>query len=197
MGTSKSVFWDDLARDLEDPEFLREYVVESVRISTIDQVVNALNDAREAAGLSKAALARAISAEPAAMRRLFSAGQVNPTLGTLAEVAAALGMRITVEPLPVADREQVTTPLLEGRSADMPTLTLHGKDLVYFPAWKHHISLYPIPTGDEAFARELAPYRAARGTVRFPLRKPIPYDLIERLVAFRVKERLDSDERKQ
>ena len=125
MGTSKSVFWDDLARDLEDPEFLREYVVESVRIFTIDQVVNALNDAREAAGLSKAALARAISAEPAAMRRLFSAGQVNPTLGTLAEVAAALGMRITIEPLPAADREQVTNSLLEGRSADTRTLVAH------------------------------------------------------------------------
>jgi DNA-binding phage protein len=118
METSKSVFRDDLTRGLEDPEFRREYVVESVRISTIDQVVNALNDARVAAGLSKAALARAISAEPAAMRRLFSAGQVNPTLGTLAEVAAALGMRITVEPLPVAEGKQVTTPLLQGGSAD-------------------------------------------------------------------------------
>ena len=122
METSKGVFWDDLARDLEDPEFLREYVVESVRISAIDQIVNALNDAREAAGLSKAALARAIGAEPAVMRRLFSAGHVNPTLGTLAEVAAALGMRITVEPLPLAERRQITTPLLEGRSADTQTL---------------------------------------------------------------------------
>jgi DNA-binding phage protein len=118
METSKSVVRDDLVSDLEDPEFLREYVLESVRISTIDQVVNALNDAREAAGLSKAALARAISAEPAAMRRLFSAGQVNPTLGTLAEVAAALGMRITVEPLPIAERRHVTTGPLQGRSPD-------------------------------------------------------------------------------
>jgi DNA-binding phage protein len=129
MPASKGAFWDDLARDLEDPEFLREYVVESVRISTIDKVVNALNDAREAAGLSKAALARAISAEPAAMRRLFSAGQVNPTLGTLAEVAAALGMRVTVEPLPVAERRQVTAPLLEGRSADTHTLAEHLADM--------------------------------------------------------------------
>jgi DNA-binding phage protein len=118
MEASRSVLWDDLARDLEDPELLREYVLESVRISTIDQVVNALNDARAAAGLSKAALARAISAEPAVIRRLFSAGQVNPTLGTLAEVAAALGMRITVEPLPVAEGKQVTTSLPQGRSAD-------------------------------------------------------------------------------
>lgn len=129
MPASKGAFWDDLARDLEDPAFLREYVVESVRISTIDKVVNALNDAREAAGLSKAALARAISAEPAAMRRLFSAGQVNPTLGTLAEVAAALGMRITVEPLPVAERRQVTAPLLEGRSVDTHNLAEHLADM--------------------------------------------------------------------
>jgi len=81
-------------------------------------VVNALDDAREAAGLSKAALARSISAEPAAIRRLFSAGQVNPTLGTLAEVAAALGMRITVEPLPVGERMQASRPRFEVRSDD-------------------------------------------------------------------------------
>ena len=125
MENGKSLLRDDLAPELQDPELLREYVLESVRNSTTAQVVNALNDAREAAGLSKAALARAISAQPAAMRRLFSAGQVNPTLGTLAEVAAALGMRISVEPLPVGDREQVTTSLLEGRSADTQTLVAH------------------------------------------------------------------------
>lgn len=125
MDTSKSVFWDDLAHDLEDPEFLREHVVESVRIATIDQIVNALNEAREAAGLSKASLARATSHEPAAVRRLFSAGHVNPTLGTLAEVAAALGLRITVEPLPAAERKKVTKPLLDGRSADTRALAEH------------------------------------------------------------------------
>jgi DNA-binding phage protein len=125
MGTTQSVFWDDLAQDLEDPEFLREYVVESVRIATIDQIVNALDDARKAAGLTKAALARAISAQPSVVRRLFSSGHVNPTLGTLAEVAAALGMRITLEPLPVAERRRVSTPLLEGRSADTRRLAEH------------------------------------------------------------------------
>jgi DNA-binding phage protein len=125
MESGKSLFWDDLAHDLENPQFLREYLVESVRISTIDIIVNALDDAREAAGLSKAALARAINTEPAAVRRLFSAGQLNPTLGTLAEVAAALGMRITVQPLRDAERKQVTTPLLEGRSADTKALLKH------------------------------------------------------------------------
>jgi DNA-binding phage protein len=120
-----SAFWDDLAEDLQDPEFLRQYVVESIRIATIDRIVNALDEAREAAALSKAALARAISAEPAVVRRLFSAGHVNPTLGTLAEVAAALGMRITLEPLPPTEREAITAPLLEGRAADTRSLAEH------------------------------------------------------------------------
>lgn len=111
-----SVFWDDLANDLEDPKFLREYITESVRIATIDAIINTLDDARISAGLSKAKLARAIGAEPATIRRLFSAGTANPTLGTLAEVAAALGLRISVERLPETDREAITTPLHTGRA---------------------------------------------------------------------------------
>ena len=78
--------------------------------------------AREAAGLSKAELARAISTEPAVIRRLFSSRHVNPTLGRLAEVAAALGMRVTLEPLPDGECHAVTDPLLEGRSADTHAL---------------------------------------------------------------------------
>lgn len=123
--TTSTAFWDDLAQDLEDPEFLREYVVESMRIATIDEVVNAIDAAREAAGLSKAELARAIQKEPATIRRLLSSDNSNPTLGTLAEVAAALGLRITVEPISEAEREQITTPLLEGRTADPRRLAEH------------------------------------------------------------------------
>lgn len=123
--SKQSAFWDDLARDLEDPEFLREYVVESMRIATIDQVVNAIDDAREAAGLSKAELARAIQKEPATIRRLLSSDNSNPTLGTLAEVAAALGLRITVEPIPESERGQITEPLLAGRTADPKKLAQH------------------------------------------------------------------------
>lgn len=122
-GTSNgSTFWEDLARDLEDPQFLREYVVESVRIATIDRLVNALDEARESTGMSKAALARAIGGEPAVVRRLFSAGHVNPTLGTLAEVAAALGMRITLEPLPESERTQVTASLVNGCAPSLRAL---------------------------------------------------------------------------
>ncbi len=122
MDPPPTKFWEDLAEDLRDPEFLREYVRESVRIATIDELVNKLDEAREAAGLSKAGLARAIGADPAVVRRLFSAGHVNPTLGTLAEVAVALGMRVTLQPLSPQEREQVTQPLLEGRAADPEVL---------------------------------------------------------------------------
>jgi len=97
-------------------------VAQSIRIATIDRIVNELDGAREAAGLSKAELARAINSEPATVRRLFSAGHVNPTLGTLAEVAAALGMRVVLEPLEADDRERITGPLLEGSTDDPQVL---------------------------------------------------------------------------
>lgn len=76
----------------------------------------------------------------------------------------------------------------------MPTITHNGSDLMSVAAWKHHIGLYPVPAADAAFEQELAPYRVAKSTVRFPLGKPLPYDLIERLVALRVKKRLDIGE---
>ena len=77
----------------------------------------------------------------------------------------------------------------ETISYQILTMTLGGRHLVYFAAWKHHISVYPVPPVDESFEQELAPYRAGRGTVRFPLNKPIPYGLIERLVALLVQQR--------
>lgn len=117
--SAPTTFWDDLADDLKDPDFLRDYVVESIRIATVDTLVNRLDDARVAAGLSKSALAHAINMNSATMRRLFSGGATNPTLGTLAEVAAALGMRVSLEPLPESEQAQVTRPLLDGQSADL------------------------------------------------------------------------------
>ncbi len=85
-------------------------------------------------------------------------------------------------------------PAAEERiSYQIPTFTLDGRDLVYVAAWKHHLSIYPVSTADEALERELAPYRAAKSTVRFPLTKPIPYELIERLVAFRLAQRSEGE----
>ena len=126
---AKQAFWDDLARDLEDPEFLREYIVESMRIATIDSVITGLDVAREAAGLSKAELARAIQTDPATIRRLFSSDRANPTLGTLAEVGAVLGFRIALEPISEGDQRYVTQPLLEGRAADTKELGRHLEEV--------------------------------------------------------------------
>lgn len=77
----------------------------------------------------------------------------------------------------------------------MPTFTLHG-NLVHFGGFKHHIGFYPTPTGIEKFKEELSPYKGAKGSVQFPLDKPIPYDLISEIVAFRVKENLARAEAK-
>jgi len=69
----------------------------------------------------------------------------------------------------------------------VPTFTLHG-NLVHFGASKNHIGFYPTPGGIAHFQEELAGYKTAKGSVQFPYRRPIPYDLIRRIVAFRVEE---------
>ena len=71
----------------------------------------------------------------------------------------------------------------EKISYDIPTYTLNGERVVYFAGWKHHISVYPIPAADAELDAALAPYKAARGTLRFPLDKPIPLDLIGTVAA--------------
>jgi uncharacterized protein YdhG (YjbR/CyaY superfamily) len=69
----------------------------------------------------------------------------------------------------------------------MPTFILHG-NLVHFAAFQKHIGFYPVPSGIEKFREELAAYKGGKGSVQFPLDQPIPYDLIRRIVAFRVTE---------
>jgi uncharacterized protein YdhG (YjbR/CyaY superfamily) len=78
----------------------------------------------------------------------------------------------------------------EAISYQMPTFKLNG-NLVHFAAWKNHVGFYPSgPSAIEAFKKELAPFKQAKGTVQFPLDKPIPFDLIKKMVRFRVKENL-------
>lgn len=72
----------------------------------------------------------------------------------------------------------------------MPTFTLKG-NLVSFAAYKQHIGLYPVPAGSEAFNRQMAAYKAEKSSARFPLDKPIPYELIGELVRYRVNENLE------
>ncbi|MBE0633331.1 DUF1801 domain-containing protein [Candidatus Bathyarchaeota archaeon] len=76
----------------------------------------------------------------------------------------------------------------EAISYRMPTFKLNGKNLVHFAAFKNHIGFYPIPSGIEAFREELSPYKQGKGSVQFPLDKSIPYDLVEEIVKYRVKE---------
>ena len=76
----------------------------------------------------------------------------------------------------------------ESISYAMPTFKLHGKPLVYFAAFKNHIGFYATPTGHKEFEKELAQYKQGKGSVRFPIDKPMPLALIKRIVKFRVKE---------
>lgn len=78
----------------------------------------------------------------------------------------------------------------ETISYKMPTFNLKGKYLIYFAAHKKHIALYPAPIGIEEFKEEIAPYESGRGTLQFPLDKPIPFSLIRKIVKYRAKENL-------
>jgi uncharacterized protein YdhG (YjbR/CyaY superfamily) len=84
----------------------------------------------------------------------------------------------------------------EKISYAMPTFYLHG-NLVHFAAFKHHIGFYPVPSGIEAFAAELAPYKRSKGAVQFPLDQPLPHDLITRIVDFRAAENRQKAEAKK
>jgi uncharacterized protein YdhG (YjbR/CyaY superfamily) len=76
----------------------------------------------------------------------------------------------------------------EAISYKIPTFNLKGQYLIYFAAYKKHIGLYPVPSGDEEFNQEISIYQAGKGTLRFPLDKPIPYKLISKIVKIRAKE---------
>jgi uncharacterized protein YdhG (YjbR/CyaY superfamily) len=84
----------------------------------------------------------------------------------------------------------------ETISYQLPTFTLKG-NLVHFGAFKKHIGFYPTPTGIEKFKDELSVYQGAKGSVQFPLDKPIPFDLISEIVKFRVRENLERAEAKR
>jgi len=78
----------------------------------------------------------------------------------------------------------------EAIKYQIPTFVLKG-NLVHFAAFKNHIGFYPAPRGIEEFKEELAAYKGAKGSVQFPLDQPIPFDLIDRIVRFRVKDNLE------
>lgn len=77
---------------------------------------------------------------------------------------------------------------VESISYGMPAYKLNGKPLVYFAAFKNHIGFYATPSGHETFSKELSAYKQGKGSVQFPLNEAIPYELIKRMVVFKVKE---------
>ncbi len=83
----------------------------------------------------------------------------------------------------------------EKISYQMPTFYLKG-NLVHFAALKNHIGFYPTPSGIQAYEKELAPYASTKGAVQFPIDKPIPFDVVTKVVKFRVAENLKKAEQK-
>ena len=77
----------------------------------------------------------------------------------------------------------------ETISYGIPTFSLAGRAFVHVAAWKHHVSLYPVPQTDTGLAAELAPYRRGPGTLRFALGRPLPLELIRRIVGLLVVQR--------
>jgi uncharacterized protein YdhG (YjbR/CyaY superfamily) len=78
---------------------------------------------------------------------------------------------------------------VEKISYGMPTFYLNG-NLVHFAAFKDHYGFFPAPSGIDHFEKELAPYRAGKGTLQFPLDKPLPWDTLKKVIRFRVDENL-------
>jgi len=86
--------------------------------------------------------------------------------------------------------KQAAPQAKEVISYNMPAFKLNGM-LVYYAAYKEHIGFYPTPSGIEAFKKELSGYVGAKGSVQFPINKPMPFDLISKIVKFRVRENLE------
>jgi uncharacterized protein YdhG (YjbR/CyaY superfamily) len=82
---------------------------------------------------------------------------------------------------------------VEGMAYHMPGVRLEGRVVAYYAGWKAHVALYAVGPLGGALEEEVAPYRAAKDTLRFPLGKPVPYDLVARVVPRLVELRFAAD----
>jgi uncharacterized protein YdhG (YjbR/CyaY superfamily) len=109
---------------------------------------------------------------------------INEYVSTLPENAQkAMGKIIATIKAKVPDAE-------ESISYNMPAFKVNGEYFVHFSAWKNHIGMYPIPAGNEAFQKQVEPYRSAKSSLNFPIDKPMPIKLIEKIIKFRIAENL-------
>ena len=97
-------------------------------------------------------------------------------------------MRLTVAKAAPAAEEAIRYAI--------PTFILHG-NLVHFAAFKNHIGFYPAPSGIEAFKKEVAEYEAGKGSLQFPLDKPLPLGLVTKIVKYRVAQNLEKSKSKK
>ena len=81
---------------------------------------------------------------------------------------------------------QTAPHAVESISYGMPAYKLHGKPFVYFGGYPKHIGLYATPNTHSAFAEELSAYKQGKGSVQFPLHQPLPFELIEKMLLFRL-----------
>ena len=112
-----------------------------------------------------------------------------PTAGSIDEYIAAFPPETqkVLEEVRALVRE-IAPEATETISYAIPTFDLSGKHLVHFAGYERHVGLYPAPSGMAQFEADLAPYKQGKGSVQFPLDKPLPVDLIRRIVEFRVEE---------
>jgi uncharacterized protein YdhG (YjbR/CyaY superfamily) len=82
----------------------------------------------------------------------------------------------------------------EGLKWGMPALS-YKRILVTFAAFTHHIGFYPTPSAVKAFEKDLSKFKTAKGSIQFPLEKPLPLALIRKITRFRVKESLEQDKK--
>ena len=97
-------------------------------------------------------------------------------------------------------RTAIRTAVPDARekiSYGMATFTLEGRPLLYFAGWKNHVGLYPVPTGDAAFEEAIRPFRRAKDTVRFPITKPVPLDLVATIARLCVKRAAEREREEQ
>lgn len=115
---------------------------------------------------------------------------IQNTATTISEYIATFPVEIRNRLQAIRELIQDSAPqALEKISYAMPTFTLNG-NLVHFAAFKNHIGFYPVPTGIEAFKKELSKYKMGKGSIQFPHTEPLPLELIRKIVKFRVSENL-------
>jgi uncharacterized protein YdhG (YjbR/CyaY superfamily) len=119
------------------------------------------------------------------------------TLTTIDQYIACFPIEIQVILTKIRETISNAAPgAVESISYQMPTFKLKG-NLVHFAAYKNHIGFYPAPSGIEAFKKEIALYKWAKGSVQFPIEKPIPLNLIAEIVRFRVIENMEKSAAKK